>query len=100
MKKRGVTPITDLARVYALTAGVDQINTQERLKAANKKDTLSKSGLMDLSDAFEFLSTVRISHQARQIKANQQADNYPCGVLILHCCSAFFQTGKLPGLHR
>ncbi len=76
MKKRGVTPITDLARVYALTAGVDQINTQERLKAANKKETLSKSGLMDLWDAFEFLSTVRISHQARQIKANHSADNY------------------------
>ncbi|MCP3673219.1 MAG: cyclic nucleotide-binding/CBS domain-containing protein [Gammaproteobacteria bacterium] len=76
MKKRGVTPITDLARVYALTAGVDQINTQERLKAANNRETLSKSGLMDLWDAFEFLSTVRISHQARQIKANLSADNY------------------------
>jgi len=76
MKKRGVVPITDLARVYALTAGVDQINTQERLKAAKEKATLSKSGFMDLWDAFEFLSFVRISHQARQIKANKKADNY------------------------
>jgi len=76
MKKRGVVPITDLARVYALASGVEQINTQERLQATHNNDALSKSGYMDLTDAFEFLSFERLKHQSRQIKANKKADNY------------------------
>ena len=76
LKKRGVVPIIDLARVYALASGVNQINTQERLQAAHQNKALSKAGLMDLSDAFEFLSFVRLSHQARQIKSHKKADNY------------------------
>jgi len=75
-KKRGVVPITDLARVYALSGGIPQINTQDRLLAAYKNGTLSKSGVMDLEDAFEFLSMVRINHQAKQIKHRTKADNY------------------------
>jgi len=76
MKKRGVVPITDLARVYALASGVQEINTQERLQAAFENHALSKSGFMDLSDAFEFLSMVRLNHQSLQIKSMKQADNY------------------------
>jgi len=75
-KKRGVVPITDLARVYALSSAIKQINTQDRLIAAYKKGALSKSGVMDLEDAFEFLSMVRINHQAKQIKRGIKADNY------------------------
>ncbi|MCP4411554.1 MAG: cyclic nucleotide-binding/CBS domain-containing protein [Gammaproteobacteria bacterium] len=76
MKKRGVVPITDLARVYALASGVTQINTQERLQASNKNHALSKSGYMDLSDAFEFLSSVRLNHQSLQISNGKKANNY------------------------
>ncbi len=75
-KKRGVVPITDLARVYALSNGIQQINTHDRLLAAYKKGSLSQSGVMDLEDALEFLSMVRINHQAKQIKAGKEADNY------------------------
>jgi len=76
MKKRGVVPITDLARVYALASGVTQINTEERLQAAYKKRALSKSGFMDLSDAFEFLSDVRLNHQSLQISSGKKVNNY------------------------
>ncbi len=76
MKKRGVVPITDLARVYALASGARPINTHQRLQSAYEKGALSKPGLMDLSDAFEFLSLIRLNHQARQINQGIQADNY------------------------
>jgi CBS domain-containing protein len=76
MKKRGVVPITDLARVYALSCGAHPINTQERLQIAFQKEALSKSGVMDLNDAFEFLSQIRLTHQARQIENGIDADNY------------------------
>lgn len=76
MKKRGVVPIIDLARVYALRAGTNIINTQERLVAAAESGVLSVQGQADLRDAFEFISTVRLNHQAKQIENGKEADNY------------------------
>ena len=76
MKKRGVVPIADLARVYALAAGVSALNTQDRLEAAADAGTLSPSGKADLLDAFEFIGIVRLEHQAAQIEAGKAADNF------------------------
>jgi CBS domain-containing protein len=76
MKKRGVVPIADLARVYALAAGVSALNTQDRLEAAADAGTLSQSGKADLLDAFEFIGTVRLEHQAAQIESGKAADNF------------------------
>lgn len=76
MKKRGVIPITDFARVYALAAGVDALNTSDRLSAAADAGELSKEGREDLLDAFEFISIVRLHHQAEQIDRGEAADNF------------------------
>jgi len=76
MKKRGIVPITDLARVYALSAGVNALNTQDRLEAASKAGVLSRSGMADLRDALEFIATVRLQHQAHQIRSGQTPDNF------------------------
>lgn len=76
MKKRGVTPITDLARVYALMAGISDINTQQRLEAASEAGILSKDGMSDLCDALEFIATVRMQHQALQSAQAKPVDNY------------------------
>ncbi len=76
MKKKGVVPIIDLARVYALNVGVDNISTRIRLQQAHKKGVLSREGMRDLQDAYEFVSSVRLQHQAKQIKQGRQADNY------------------------
>ncbi|MBG7602354.1 MAG: cyclic nucleotide-binding/CBS domain-containing protein, partial [Gammaproteobacteria bacterium] len=76
MKKRGIVPITDLARVYALSAGVNALNTQDRLEAASKAGVLSRSGMADLRDALEFIASVRLQHQSQQIRAGQTPDNF------------------------
>lgn len=76
LKHRGVVPITDLARVYALASGISAVNTQERLIDASGKGELSVSGSADLRDALEFVSTVRLRHQARQIRAGEPPDNF------------------------
>ena len=76
MKKRGIVPITDLARVYALSAGVNALNTRDRLEAASKAGVLSRSGMADLRDALEFIASVRLQHQSQQIRAGQTPDNF------------------------
>jgi CBS domain-containing protein len=76
LKHRGVIPIVDLARVYALSSGSADITTQDRLAAVAGKGELSAQGAEDLRDAFEFISVTRLRHQARRIKDDQVADNF------------------------
>ncbi|WP_296899223.1 putative nucleotidyltransferase substrate binding domain-containing protein [Thiohalocapsa sp.] len=76
IKHRGIVPIVDLARVYALSAGLDEINTVERLRAAGAARALSSDGAANLVDAYEFIGTLRMRHQAEQLKRGEMADNF------------------------
>lgn len=76
LKHSGIVPIVDLARVYALAAGSHAINTQDRLKEVAAGGEVSHGGAHDLRDALEFVSSLRIRHQARQIRAGEAPDNY------------------------
>jgi len=76
LKHTGIVPVIDLARVYALAAGHDAVNTHDRLAHAADSGEISPQSVHDLRDALEFLSTLRIRHQARQIADGHAADNY------------------------
>ncbi len=76
LKHTGIVPIVDLARVYSLAAGVNVVNTQDRLQAVAEGGEVSEEGARDLQDALEFVSFLRIRHQARQITAGEEADNF------------------------
>ncbi|MEX0959091.1 MAG: putative nucleotidyltransferase substrate binding domain-containing protein [Burkholderiales bacterium] len=76
LKRRGVVPVVDLARVYALAEGISPVNTRSRLRATAQSRSVSGQGARDLEDAFEFIGTLRAQHQARQLRAGQAADNY------------------------
>ncbi len=76
LKHRGTVPIIDLARVYALSAGIPEINTLERLRATAECGALSREGAANLADAAEFIGTLRIRHQARQLRQGDKVDNF------------------------
>lgn len=76
LKHNGTVPVIDLARVYALAAGHDGVNTHDRLAHAAESGEISPQSVRDLRDALEFMSALRIRHQARQIAAGHDADNF------------------------
>lgn len=76
VKHRGIVPITDLARVHALSGGLKAVNTSERLRAAANTGALSRQMAENLDDALEFIAWLRIQHQANQIRTGRQPDNY------------------------
>ncbi len=76
LKLSGVVPITNVARVHALANGIIPVNTYERLEAAEEMGALSHSGAGNLIDAFEFISTVRLRHQAQQIRHGTEPNNF------------------------
>ncbi|MBY5988237.1 DUF294 nucleotidyltransferase-like domain-containing protein [Roseovarius atlanticus] len=76
LKHNGVVPITDLGRIYALQGQLRQVNTRARLVAAQAAGHLSTSGGADLLDAYDLIATMRLDHQAAQVKAGDLPDNF------------------------
>ncbi len=76
IKHRGIVPITDIARVLALAEGIGKVNTTERLEALAGTKSMSKELSDNLLDALEFIANLRIQHQAKQIRRDQDTDNF------------------------
>ena len=71
-----MVPIVDLARAYALQGAITAANTHERLQLAREKGVISQSGAQDLIDAYDLIATMRLEHQARQIREGKKPDNF------------------------
>ena len=76
LKHTGIVPIVDLARLYALAGGMPQVNTHDRLEEAAPSGEVSAQSARDLREALEFISKLRIAHQARQLAQGQAPDNF------------------------
>ncbi len=76
LKHNGIAPIVDLARIYALSEGVASVNTIERLQQAAGTPSLTKASAANLIDAYEFLSMLRMEHQANKLQLSQKPNNY------------------------
>jgi CBS domain-containing protein len=76
LKKRGLLPIVDLARLYALAGGIDTVATQQRLQDAALQGSLTTEGAETLQSAFEFIWTLRARQQASQLRCNAPLNNF------------------------
>src|SRR5699024_4148360 len=75
LKRGGAGAIVDRARVHALGAGLVSVNTRARLLAAGRAGALIEEMAASLVDALEFISYVRLAHQARQFAAGTRPDS-------------------------
>ena len=76
LKHGGLTPIVDLARWAAMTAGVASASTMERLRAAEAAGTLESPQARALMDAFGFISSLRLDHQVEQLRRGETPDDF------------------------
>ncbi|MCG9712787.1 DUF294 nucleotidyltransferase-like domain-containing protein [Shewanella insulae] len=75
LKRRGTAPLADLIRVHALAVGSRARNSFERLDDIIDANILPKGRAQDLRDAMEFISMVRIRHQAFDVEQGIDPDN-------------------------
>lgn len=75
LKRRGTAPFTDLIRVLALSKGIADRSTYNRLTAISRANILPKGRAADFHDAFELIAMTRIRHQAYNLEQNLQPDN-------------------------
>jgi CBS domain-containing protein len=59
-----------------LAQGIEPVNTLARLKQCGGTPSMSAGASADLTDAYEFIGTLRVQHQAEQIRLGQKPDNY------------------------
>lgn len=76
LKAGGVTPIVQLARLFALETGSRALSTGDRLRIAGENGALTAENAANLTDAFEFINYVRLQHQVRQLAEGTRVDNY------------------------
>jgi len=75
IKRRGIAPLNDVIRVHALGVGSGAQNGFERLDDISRAGALPAGQTDKLSYALEFLSMVRMRHQAHDIKNDHEPDN-------------------------
>jgi len=87
LKKRGVIPIVDLARVRALEGAISAVHTEERLQAAAEQGIMSAGDADDLIHALRFIGNVRLRHQVALYERGEKPNH-------------LVDPDSLSGLHR
>ncbi|MFO7582042.1 DUF294 nucleotidyltransferase-like domain-containing protein [Guyparkeria sp.] len=75
LKRRGTAPMVDVIRVHALAVGSRAQNSFERLDDITRANSLPAGQTDKLRYALEFISMVRIRHQAHDLKHHRDPDN-------------------------
>ena len=75
LKRRGTAPMVDVIRVHALAVGSRAQNSFDRLDDIEQAATLPAGQVDKLRYALEFISMVRIRHQALDLQQARSPDN-------------------------
>ncbi|MDG4867500.1 putative nucleotidyltransferase substrate binding domain-containing protein [Guyparkeria sp. 1SP6A2] len=75
LKRYGLMPIVDIARLHAVRRGLAELHTVSRLQAAARAGALSTEAADELVDAWRFFYVLRARHQARQVRRGEPLDN-------------------------
>ena len=76
LKHGGLIPIVDLARWAGMGTGATTGSTLERLRAAGAAGTLEDAEAQTLTEAFEFVSSLRLDHQIEQLRRGEPPDDF------------------------
>ncbi len=76
LKIKGIAPLVDAIRLFALEKGVKESSTLDRINALKGIHTIVKEYADELEYAFEFLMLLRIQHQLEQITSGGTPDNF------------------------
>lgn len=76
LKHKGNALINDIARVYALSAGIKEVNTAKRIRELMELGILNRKDALNVADAHEFIAHMRLSNQGYQHTHSQEISNY------------------------
>ena len=75
LKKRGISLLTDLARVYALSAGINDVNTRRRLQQLASQGVIDSKDSQNIIDAFDLLAQLRWEKHLQDLQQGHDVTN-------------------------
>jgi len=75
LKKRGISLLTDIVRVYALSAGIHEVNTRTRLQQLAAQQVIETKQMQNLLDAFDVLSQLRFDKHVVELQQGHDVTN-------------------------
>lgn len=76
LKAKGIAPIVDIVRLFALEKRISEISTLDRIEALRDKHQVIKEHADELIHSFELIMLLRIQNQFEQIKRKMRPDNF------------------------
>jgi CBS domain-containing protein len=76
IKVKGLAPLVDLVRLFALERGIRETSTLERIGTLRSVHTIVEEYADEFEQAFEFMTLLRIHHQYQQLGAGESPDNF------------------------
>ena len=76
LKRRAIFPITHGMRVCALSLGLEDTHTLDRLRGAAARGLIGAGEAEDLRGAYESVARLRLLHQLRCLDEGAQPDNF------------------------
>ncbi len=76
LKIKGLAPLVDIVRLFALEKGIRETSTMERIDTLRSVHTIVGEYGDDFEQAFEFMMLLRIHHQYEQISNGVAPDNF------------------------
>ncbi|MFP4155021.1 MAG: DUF294 nucleotidyltransferase-like domain-containing protein [Halothiobacillaceae bacterium] len=76
LKLNGVTPYVDAARIMALAAGVEAVNTVDRLQALADRSLLSQADVDAWIAAYHYIQLLRMRMHQGQLAAGESLSNH------------------------
>ncbi|MCI5223132.1 MAG: histidine kinase, partial [Candidatus Electrothrix sp. AR4] len=76
IKRQGITPFVNFARILSLKYGVRETNTLARLHVLAQEKIINEELWAKAVDAYEMQMQLRLIHQLHQLESDMQPDNY------------------------
>lgn len=76
LKTGGWAPLVVLVRVMAVSYGIEETGTLDRIEGLSKKEVISPELAEDLKEAYHILMGLRISRQKELMKRGEDDSNY------------------------
>jgi CBS domain-containing protein len=76
LKIKGLAPLVDLIRLFALEKGLRETSTLERIETLRSMHTIVQEYGDEMEQAFDFMTLLRIHHQYQQLSSGKSPDNF------------------------
>ena len=76
LRDKGIAPIVDCVRIFALERGIRETSTIERIEALRVQHPIVQGYADEIENAFEFLMLLRIHHRYAHVSEGVPPDNF------------------------